>query len=56
MKANESEKMQGKGIGNNKQHLFSISINVYLARYQLRSSLHNYGKCLENTIETEKEH
>ena len=52
--------MQGKdGQQRNKQHLFSISINVYLIRYQFKSNSHtgNYEKCLENmTVKQEQEH
>ena len=44
-------------MSNNKQHLFLISFNVYLIRYQLKSNLHNFGKCLENMIaKQEQEH
>ena len=37
-----------KGWALNKKHLFLICINVYFIRYQLKSNLHNFGKCLEN--------
>ena len=44
-------------MGNNRQHLFLISINVYLIRYQLKSNLHDFGKCLENmVVKQEQEH
>ena len=39
-----------KGWPTTNGHLFSICINIYLIRYQLKSNLHNYGKCLENMI------
>ena len=35
--------MQGKdGQQRNKHQLFSISINIYLIRYELKSNLHNH--------------
>ena len=39
-----------KGLATTNDHLFSISINVCLKRYQLKRNLHNYGKYLENMI------
>ena len=45
-------------MSSNKKHLFLISINVYLIRYQLKNDFHNFGKCLENimTVKQEQEH
>ena len=44
-------------MSSNKQHLFLISINVYLIRCQLKSNFHNFGECLENmTVKQEQEH
>ena len=46
-----------KGWAITKKHLFVISINVYLIRYQLKSNSNNFGKCLENMIiKQEQEH
>ena len=47
--------MQGKD--GQQQTLFLISINFYVIRYQLKSNLHHFGKCLENMIvKQEREH
>ena len=46
-----------KGWATTNGHLFSFFINIYFIRYQEKSTLLNYGKCLENEIvKQEPEH